>query len=224
MQHVVFYLAVAFAATAATIKYLYGAFVWEQGHVVVDDRSGWVNGGFVVFYSSKGMALAINAASGDPCTHIGIVFRLGGGAWLMVHADRPDTREDLTTGTHHDGVQVVALDHYLATSDFPPHFYAPPPPSGITVPEGDDLARFIEKTCAASRDGGYEPSLLRLVAVATSRNPTRTLQPFPRPLDAPQRPWFCSSLVAHIYQTWGWSDRTPPDTFHPKHFLRYLAQ
>ena len=229
--HVAFYVAVAAAATWATVRYLYGAFVWpeKEEKEEEEERKHWVDGGFVVFYSSKGLSLAINAASGDPCTHIGIVFRMKSedgeeSPWLMIHADRPDSRVDLATGERHAGVQIVALDHYLATSGHPLHFYGPPP-EGVTVPQGEDLARFVASTSSSMRDGGYEPSLLRLVAVAASSDPEKTLAPFPkRKMDDPHRPWFCSSFVAHVYQTWGWVNRAPPDSFHPKHFLNLLPR
>lgn len=215
-------------------------------------RTQWRNGGFVVFYSSKGNALLINAASGDPCTHIGIVFRLENNnssgedsecsseeddeerPWLMIHADRPETREDLMVDSDeegeknkkHGGVQVTALDYYLETSGNPPAFYGHPP-EGVTVPDQEALTQFIVDVSRQSRREGYEPNLLRLLAVATARDPQAALVPYPRPEETPKgtipkRPWFCSAFVAWIYKEWGWLPPASIDAFHPKHFQQYL--
>lgn len=265
--HAVFYVAVAALSTYGVIRYLYSAFThpdpkedskerpWMSAYNKEERRTQWKNGGFIVFYSSKGNALLINAASGDPCTHIGMVFRLENrcssssensssedssseedsdeedneAPWLMIHADRPETREDLMVDSDeegeknkkHGGVQVVALDYYLETSGNPPAFYGHPP-EGVTVPDQEALTQFIVDVSRQSRREGYEPNLLRLLAVATARDPKAALVPYPRPEETPKRPWFCSAFVAWIYKEWGWSTPASIDAFHPKHFQQYL--
>lgn len=263
--HVVFYVAVAALSTYGVIRYLYSAFThpdpqggnnekqWMSAYDKEARRTQWRNGGFVVFYSSKGNALLINAASGDPCTHIGLVFRLENrcssssedsseedsneedneAPWLMIHADRPETREDLMVDSDeeggeekkkHGGVQVVALDYYLETNGNPPAFYGHPP-EGVEVPGQEALTQFIVDVSRQSRREGYEPNLLRLLAVATARDPKAALVPYPRPEEPgkiPKRPWFCSAFVAWIYKEWGWLPPASIDAFHPKHFQQYL--
>ena len=218
-----FYVAAALTLTAMTTQYMLRSLSWPVGMPSVwapEERDRWSTGDAMVFWSTKGDSIAINMASGDAATHVGILVKMED-VWMLWHADAPDTRGDLVLDTRHSGVQLVALDYYLRTSPGLAMRVARPTNANITVPDDETLSLQILQTCHAALKHGFEPSLPRLFAVAASSKPKHTWVPWPRTQDSIERPWFCSSFTAHVYRSWGWNlnGAKTVDAFHPKHFL-----